>query len=96
MHVPTLIVHGNPFMIGCECGWDSNERPTLEQVIEEFGDHMYDAGEAAADQERIAAESRARDLEAENARLRALLAEDVALLEELDAAWTPGTSEVCS
>jgi hypothetical protein len=34
-----------------------------------------------------AAESRARDLEAENARLRALLAETLALLEELDAAW---------
>lgn len=46
--------------------------------------HRIVAGERACTE---AAESRARDLEAEVARLRALLAEDVALLEELDAAW---------
>jgi hypothetical protein len=54
----------------------------LLAAVEETAAHAL-----TIDQERMAAESRARDLEAENTRLRALLAEDVALLEGLEAAW---------
>jgi hypothetical protein len=72
----------------------------------EFGEHVpgdtrfvcgrcFSYDEDGALKALEAAESRARDMEIERNMLRTTLAETLAMLEDLDAAWG-GTGEVCS
>jgi hypothetical protein len=74
--------------------------PSNAALFDGIVELLATAARAAEDREirrgmRDDAESRARDMEIERNMLRTCLAETLAMLEELDAAWG-GTGEVCS